>query len=204
MTASGSALVVYASTHGQTGKIARRIGEVLTREGLDAHVFELPRHGPAPDPSDFDAVVVGGSIHAGRHHEHLLEWLRHHHVALGMRPSALFSVSLAAADDTDEARAATRELIDELVEDTDWTPDVALAVAGALEYREYDLPRACSCGSSHATTAPPPTCRTTASTPTGTPSSASRSASRRASAPAPAVRRAKRRLADVPRQVVSG
>ena len=85
--------------------------------------------------------MVGGSIHAGRHHEHLLKWLRHHHVALGMPPSALFSVSLAAADDTDEARAATRELIDELVEGHRLeAPAWRSQVAGALEYREYDPP----------------------------------------------------------------
>lgn len=138
MTPSG--LVVYASTHGQTGKIARRVGEILVREGLDAHVFELPREGPTPDPSSFDLVIAGGSVHGGHHHAHLVDWLRHHHSALGLRPSAFFSVSLTAADDTDEARAATRELIDRLVEDTDWTPDETLAVAGALEYREYDLP----------------------------------------------------------------
>jgi menaquinone-dependent protoporphyrinogen oxidase len=135
-----SALVVYASTHGHTGRIAGRIGATLTAEGLDAHVFELPRSGPTPEPSEFDAVVAGGSVHAGRHQGHLVDWLLHHHVALAQRPSAFFSVSLAAADDTDEARAATREMIDELVEDTDWTPDLTLAVAGALQYREYDLP----------------------------------------------------------------
>jgi menaquinone-dependent protoporphyrinogen oxidase len=137
---SRTALVVYATTHGHTGRIARRIGEVLTREGLEAHVFELPRSGPRPDPNDYDLVVAGGSVHGGRHQAHLVDWLHRHHAALGMRPSAFFSVSLTAADDTDEARAATRELIDELVEDTDWTPDETLAVAGALQYREYDLP----------------------------------------------------------------
>jgi menaquinone-dependent protoporphyrinogen oxidase len=135
-----AALVVYASTHGHTGRIARRIGEVLTSEGLDAHVFELPRSGPTPDLNDFDFVVAGGSVHRGRHQHHLVDWLVHHHVALGLRPSGFFSVSLTAADDTAEARAATRELIDELVENTGWTPDVTLAVAGALQYREYNLP----------------------------------------------------------------
>ena len=138
MTPSG--LVAYASTHGHTAKIARRIGEVLTARGLDAHVFELPREGPTPDPSDFDLVIAGASVHGGYHQDHMVDWLRHHHAELGLRPSGFFSVSLTAADDTDEARAATRELVDRLVEDTDWTPDETLEVAGALEYREYDLP----------------------------------------------------------------
>ena len=54
-------------------------------------------------------------------------------------PSALFSVSLTAAEDTDEAAATVRRPIDEFVEETGWTPDLARSFAGALQYREYRL-----------------------------------------------------------------
>lgn len=56
-----------------------------------------------------------------------------------MRPSALLSVSLTAADDTDEARTATRACVDELIEATGWTPSRVETVAGALQFREYDI-----------------------------------------------------------------
>ncbi len=49
------------------------------------------------------------------------------------------SVSLTAADATDESRTATRELIDDFLDDTGWTPDTTLPVAGALQYQEYDF-----------------------------------------------------------------
>jgi len=55
-------------------------------------------------------------------------------------PSAFFSVSLTAADDTDEARATTRALIDELLDATGWRPGTAIALAGALQFKEYNLP----------------------------------------------------------------
>ena len=54
-------------------------------------------------------------------------------------PTAFASVCLAAADDTDEARAATREYIDDMQDDTGWTPTRSITVAGALQYREYDF-----------------------------------------------------------------
>ena len=54
-------------------------------------------------------MLVGGSIHAGHHQKQLVEWITAHHTRLGARPSAFFSVSLTAADDTDEARADAGE-----------------------------------------------------------------------------------------------
>jgi menaquinone-dependent protoporphyrinogen oxidase len=55
-------------------------------------------------------------------------------------PSAFFSVSLTAADDSDEARATVRELIDDVLDATGWTPREAVAFAGALQFKEYNLP----------------------------------------------------------------
>jgi menaquinone-dependent protoporphyrinogen oxidase len=54
-------------------------------------------------------------------------------------PSAFFSVSLTAAEGTDEARATTARLIDEFADATGWQPRLARSFAGALQYREYRL-----------------------------------------------------------------
>jgi menaquinone-dependent protoporphyrinogen oxidase len=54
-------------------------------------------------------------------------------------PSALFSVTLAAADDTDEARKAARDYLDDFEDDSGWTPRLRASFAGALQYREYDF-----------------------------------------------------------------
>ena len=72
-------------------------------------------------------------------YDEFADWVKAHHTSLEPLPSAFFSVSLTAAEDTDEARAATRQCIDELLDDTGWTPTRATAVAGALQYREYDI-----------------------------------------------------------------
>jgi menaquinone-dependent protoporphyrinogen oxidase len=49
------------------------------------------------------------------------------------------SVSLTAADDSEEARTTTWRLIDDFIEETGWTPRRSVAVAGALQYLEYDV-----------------------------------------------------------------
>jgi menaquinone-dependent protoporphyrinogen oxidase len=134
-----SCLIIYASRHGHTGEIARRLAESLHDHGIQstfmadvAEVGDLEVH-------DFDAVIVGSSVHMGRHDESLVRWVAEHHVSLQQRPSGFFSVSMAAADDSDKGRAAAREYIDEFVEGTDWTPTRTVALAGALQYREYDF-----------------------------------------------------------------
>ena len=131
-------LVVYASKHGHTGKIATRMAEALGAEGLEVDQRSVADAGGA-DPVDYGGVVVAGSLHAGKHQGELADWARHHRSALESRPSVFISVSLTAADDTDEARSATQECIDEFIEDTGWNPTRSAAVAGALQYREYDV-----------------------------------------------------------------
>ncbi len=96
-------------------------------------------HESHPVPSDYDAVVLGASIHGGHHQRALVEWAERHHTALGLIPSAFFSVCLTAADDDEESRAATRGYLDDFVEPTGWTPGRSTTFAGALQYREYDV-----------------------------------------------------------------
>ena len=131
-------LVLYASTHGHTTKIAQRIAEALEHAGA---TVDLRRAGAkdAPTPHDYAAVVVGGSIHAGHHQRELARWARAHATSLTAMPSAFFSVCLSAADDTDEARATTRKYVDDFVEETGWTPRRTATFAGALQYLEYDF-----------------------------------------------------------------
>jgi menaquinone-dependent protoporphyrinogen oxidase len=127
-------LVAYASSHGQTATIARRIVETLRAEGHRVELRDdLCRSGP--DPAAYDAVVVGSSIHRGHYGPDLVDWLRQRHVALNTMPSAFFSVCLAVLEDRDAART----YIDELEEDTDWTPRYRTTFAGALRYPAYDF-----------------------------------------------------------------
>jgi menaquinone-dependent protoporphyrinogen oxidase len=132
-------LVAYATTHGQAAKVADRVADVARRRGDDVDVVRLGDH-VDPSPARYDAAVCVGSVHRGHHQAELVRWVRDHHTALNVKPSAFLSVSLSAADDTDEARSDTRMMIDVLLDDTGWIPSCTLAVAGALRYRHYDLP----------------------------------------------------------------
>jgi len=133
-----SILVVFASGHGHTGRIAARVAEVLAADGLVADVRDLGERGSDPRPEGHDAVVVGASIHLGHHEKEVVRWLKDRRTGLAAVPTALFSVSLTAADDDEEAHASVQRWIDELLTETGWTPDLVTPMAGALQYREYN------------------------------------------------------------------
>lgn len=129
-------LLVYASTHGHTGRIAHRMAEVMREAG---HTVTVRPVEDAPWRLDaWDAVIVGGSLHRGAHQAELVSWAHAHHRELAERPNAFFSVSLSVSESTPAARAAVRECIDRFVEDTEWDPDISIPVAGCLQYRAYD------------------------------------------------------------------
>ncbi|MDO8188527.1 flavodoxin domain-containing protein [Conexibacter sp. JD483] len=132
-------LVAYASNHGQTRLVAERIAAVLDALGLDADMHDLEARAADPFGPDYAGVVVAASIHAGHHQKCAKHWAQAHAASLGSTPSAFVSVSLTAADDSDEARAQTTQLIDAFTDETGWHPLQTLACAGALRYREYDV-----------------------------------------------------------------
>jgi menaquinone-dependent protoporphyrinogen oxidase len=131
-------LVIYASTHGHTAKIAGRVADGVRAAGLEADVCDVARAGDT-DPAPYNGIVVGASIHRLHHQPEMVEWVKTHRTALAERPSTFLSVSLTAAEDTDEAQETTQRCIDDFVEETGWSPARSVPVAGALQYREYDV-----------------------------------------------------------------
>jgi menaquinone-dependent protoporphyrinogen oxidase len=132
-----TALVVYASTHGHTAKIAARLAEAMRARGLDVDLRDVA-HAAEAAPDRYDLVVVGGSLHKEHHQKELVAWVTEHRDALAGVASAFCSVSLSAADDGDDARAATQRCIEDFRAQTGWTAERTERIAGALQYREYD------------------------------------------------------------------
>jgi menaquinone-dependent protoporphyrinogen oxidase len=80
--------VIYASRHGGTAGIARRIGEVLRSSGADVLVADAADR---PDPSGFDACIVGSGVYMGNWLNEGTGWLERNRSALATRPVWLFS-----------------------------------------------------------------------------------------------------------------
>jgi menaquinone-dependent protoporphyrinogen oxidase len=127
-------LVTFHTSEGQTAKIADHVAAVLRDLRFDVEVHDVAG---APGPETFDGVIVGDSIHAGRHSRALTRYLQGHRAAFDARPTALFQVSLTSADPDAEHTATAQTLVHDLIERTGVEPDVVGLFAGALVYTQY-------------------------------------------------------------------
>lgn len=82
------ALVIHASEFGSTAAIAERIAGRLRANDLEAVVAAAAAD---PDVAEFDAVVIGSAVHAGRWLPDGTAFVRKHARALVGRPVWLFS-----------------------------------------------------------------------------------------------------------------
>ena len=131
--------VLYGTSEGQTERIANRVAEVLESAGHEAHPIFAKDLPEGFDLNAYDGVVVGASVHRGRHQAYVRDFVHDQVETLNRLPSAFFSVSLTAAEETAAARTPAREILEDFLATTGWKPDETAIVAGALRYSEYGL-----------------------------------------------------------------
>jgi menaquinone-dependent protoporphyrinogen oxidase len=127
-------LIVFASSHDQTAKIAQAIGSRLRERGAAVDVFDVHEAPPAPD--DYDVVGLGSHVRHGKHDPAIHRYIDRHLSSLQARQSFFFSVSLTASDkpylpDPGGYIYGTTYV-------TAWKADTAVAFGGALPYRRYN------------------------------------------------------------------
>ena len=130
-------LIAYATSEGHTAKIAEYIAGVIREHGHQAYPVNVGR--TTPDPRAYDAVIVGGSIHKGRHQTAVGEYVRETREHLERLPTAFFSVSLVVASGTEQGRKDAWACAEEFFRLTQWRPSRVELVAGALLYTQYNF-----------------------------------------------------------------
>jgi menaquinone-dependent protoporphyrinogen oxidase len=128
-------LICYASTEGQTRKIALHAAESFMRLGHHTVVKETSI-ADADDFKDCDAIILAGSLHIGRYQPALTECIVRKQEFLRRKPAALISVSLSAAGDENDLRDADG-CVKKLAEKTGWTADMVHHAAGAFRFSQY-------------------------------------------------------------------
>jgi menaquinone-dependent protoporphyrinogen oxidase len=89
-------LVTYGSKYGSTAEIARRVGQVLEREGL---AVEVKPTGQVTDLGSYDAVVLGSAIYMGQWRKEAAAFLEENQQVLAERPVWFFSSGPTGAGD---------------------------------------------------------------------------------------------------------
>lgn len=131
-------LIAYASTEGQTRKIARYCADYLSSK---SHSVELVGAEDALDAelARFDAVLLAGSVHMGKYQKSLVALAKKKAAALAHVRAAFLSVSLAAAGTDVDDWTGLAECVNRFAEKTGWTPPKVIHVAGAFRFSGYDF-----------------------------------------------------------------
>ena len=132
-----SLLVLYASSEGQTARVAEHVASLARDRGHDVSQFEIDDAPADLDLRDYDGVVLGASIHLGKHQKRARRFIETNREALDAVPSAFFQVSLSSASDDPERQAEAEGYVTELLDATGWQPDRIGIFAGALKFSEY-------------------------------------------------------------------
>ena len=132
--------MLFASTEGQTALIAIRLAAVLHEHGLDSQAIDVSTpEAEAIDWGRVQGVLVGASLHMGRHQKTAARFVHAHAADLNAVPSAFFSVSLAAASKNPGEVVDAERIAREFPAAHGWNPTRILSVAGRLAYREYNV-----------------------------------------------------------------
>jgi menaquinone-dependent protoporphyrinogen oxidase len=127
-------LIAYGTSEGQTAQIADHLAGVIRGRGLAVETLDL-KHAKDVSVAGYDAVIIGGSVHMGKHQEDVVNFVRKNRVDLERLPSAFFSVSLAANGDLPNAEA----YVENFTQQTGWRPTTVGLFSGALLYRQYNF-----------------------------------------------------------------
>jgi menaquinone-dependent protoporphyrinogen oxidase len=130
-------LIVYGTTEGQTRKIARYMEDVLQDAGNKVTIADATEEPPAP--SDYDAILIGGSIHIQKYQSAVTHYITKHVAALNKMPGAFFSVCLAVASGIEEEHREAEKITSDFLAQTGWKPLLTTQIAGALKYTQYDF-----------------------------------------------------------------
>jgi menaquinone-dependent protoporphyrinogen oxidase len=129
-------LIAYATTEGQTRKIAETVAARVQELGCDAHLFDTASIFVDLHIVSYEKIIVAASVHQRQHQESIEVFITAKSAELQRKPTLFLSVSLSAA--FSEGLAEAQKYDDALLASAGWKPTKSLLVAGALRYAEYD------------------------------------------------------------------
>lgn len=133
------ALIIFASSEGQTTKIAETLREELRNNKLPTDTYSLADHdADRIDIDQYDAVLIGSPLHYAEYDAKIQEFISENSAILQKLPSAFFSVSLGIRSDHVRDRREVVELTNQFFRECGFEPDMTTYFAGALKYSKYN------------------------------------------------------------------
>lgn len=130
-------LQIYTSREGQTAKIMQHMADEWMALGHQVDTRHLTEQtGEMVDLAEFDWIILGGSIHYGKHEAFLGHFIQKHRVQLDKAQTLFISVNLTARK-AEKNRPETNPYLKKFLQRIQWQPTRAHVFAGALLYSRY-------------------------------------------------------------------
>lgn len=130
-------LIIYGTGEGQTRKIARYMENVLQEKNHQVVLVDAMEEPPASN--DFDAVLIGSSVHMHRYQNSIRDYIMDNVDILNQKRTAFFSVSLSGASEIEEELKDADELAKKFIRSTGWKPQEINHIGGALKFTKYNF-----------------------------------------------------------------
>jgi len=88
-------LVAYSTTDGHTREICLRLQHLIESRGHQVTLHSI-NDDNAIEPDGFDTIVIGASIHYGKHSKAAYAFIDKHLQILDSKPNAFFTVNVVA------------------------------------------------------------------------------------------------------------
>lgn len=129
--------VFFGTVEGHTYRVAEAIADGIGEGGHEASVHDISNESPSSKLKGCDACLIAAPVHQQRHPDEVINFAMANAERLNTMPSALISVSLAAAFPDGSANA--QSYVDRLLRASGWTPTLTHCAAGALRSTKYDF-----------------------------------------------------------------
>ena len=130
--------ILYESVEGHTATVVERMDAIFQETGCAVTKVRC-KASSIQAIEEADGIVIGGSIHAGRHNKKLIRFVADHRDLISVKPNAFFLVCLTANYDTPEKKSEVEGYLREFETRTGLTPGVSHAFAGAILYTKYNF-----------------------------------------------------------------
>jgi len=132
-------LIAYATTEGQTKKIANTIADWLRSSGNVVDVHDTAQTQPEPVLAEYSFYILAGSLHMRNHQGALIRFTQKHADILSLKPSLLLSVSATGSRNDPKSMADAEACIKMFVEQTGFLPTESIPIGGAIKYTKYNF-----------------------------------------------------------------
>lgn len=130
-------LIIYSTKDGQTLKICQALQAYIEQHGNQVTLVSIDDAGKV-DLASFEKIVIGASIHYGRHNPTIHAFITRNQSILDSKPNAFFSVNVVARKQ-EKRQADTNPYLKKFLKSISWQPKQIAVFAGKIDYPSYNF-----------------------------------------------------------------